>query len=112
EQVPGVVYGPSTDPKSVNVEPRELRKVLSGPHGMNALFKLDVDGDQAYEVMVRDFQQDPVSRRFVHADFVVVDKNKKITVEVPITFVGRAKGVVKGGKLRQVRRLAHVRCLP
>ena len=62
--------------------------------------------------MVKSLQRDPVSRRFLHADFYVVDADRKVTVHVPLELVGKSVGVGKGGSLRKAAREVVVSCLP
>ena len=76
------------------------------------MHELAVEGDSTRHVMVRDIQKHPVRRDLIHVDFVQVDPSKEVTVEVPVALQGRAKSVVAGGKLEQVRRCVTVSCLP
>ena len=58
------------------------------------------------------FKKHPVRRELMHIDFLKVDPTEKVVVEVPVAMQGRAKAVVAGGKLEQVRRNVTVSCLP
>ncbi|MEO1266916.1 MAG: hypothetical protein AAFX99_02395 [Myxococcota bacterium] len=61
--IPGVCYGPNQEPMHVAVDPKELRERLTGKYGVNAIFKLEVDGvDTAPTVRVSQYQKDPVTR--------------------------------------------------
>jgi large subunit ribosomal protein L25 len=53
-----------------------------------------------------------VSGEILHADLYEVDLNRPIRVEVPLKFVGKAKGVANGGILAPLERTATVECLP
>ena len=59
-----------------------------------------------------ELQSDPLSRELLHVDFIRVDLKSAITVKVPVEMVGRAKGVLAGGRMRLVRRVVDVSCLP
>ena len=111
-RLPAVVYSKGQDTLGVEVSPRELTHILRRPLRRNALIELAVEGDATRHVMVRDIQKHPVRRDLVHVDFVQVDPSKEVIVEVPVTLQGRAKSVVAGGKLEQVRRFVTVSCLP
>jgi large subunit ribosomal protein L25 len=91
-RVPAVVYGLDTAPLSVSVQWTELRKALNTEAGLNALITLEVDGGSELTI-VKDLQRDPVRRSVEHVDFLRVDRNVKITVEVPIVLMGEAKEV-------------------
>ncbi len=82
-KIPGVVYGLETEPKAVAVEWSALRAALTTDAGMNALIDLDVDGEKKL-TMVYDMQRHPVRREVTHVDFILIDVNKTISVEVPI----------------------------
>ncbi|MFP5322801.1 MAG: 50S ribosomal protein L25 [Acidimicrobiia bacterium] len=86
-KIPGVVYGLDSEPKAVAVAWSELRAALTTDAGMNALIDLDVDG-QKNLTMVYDMQRHPVRREVTHVDFILVDVNKTVDVDVPIVLEG------------------------
>jgi large subunit ribosomal protein L25 len=91
-RVPGVVYGMGNDPVPVSVVWRELRACLKTDAGVNAVIDLDIDGSR-HTSIVKEIQRHPVRRDVIHVDFLRVDPNKPVTVEVPVTLVGEAKKV-------------------
>lgn len=63
--------------------------------------------------LVRDIQKDPVSGRVIHVDFQALKDDEKITVSVPLKFVGEAVGVKQGGGTLSVHtHELDVSCLP
>ena len=82
-KIPAVVYGMGSEPKAIAVEWSALRAALVTDAGMNALIDLDVDGDKAL-AMVTDMQRHPVRRDVTHIDFILVDVNKTVDIDVPI----------------------------
>jgi large subunit ribosomal protein L25 len=97
-KLPGVVYGLGKDPVAVSVEYTDLRAALTTQSGMNAVFTLDVEGDQE-TVLVRSVQRDPIKRVVTHADFLRVDPESKVKLKVPIELVGDASAVTDNGGL-------------
>ncbi len=93
-KVPGVVYGLDSGPaERVGRSGPSLRTRRSNTEaGLNALITLEV-GDHTELTIVKDLQRDPVRRSVEHVDFLRVDRNVTITVEVPITLIGEAKEV-------------------
>ena len=89
-KVPGVVYGMGQDPQSVAVVWRELRAALTGEAGLNALIDLHVDGATGDLVMVKEIQRHPVRRDVLHVDFLRVNRDQAISVEVPVVLQGEA----------------------
>lgn len=90
--VPGVVYGLGSEPLPVTVQGLDLRRALTTDAGLNALLDLDVDGTREMAV-VKELQRHPVRRDVVHVDFLRVDPDARIEVEVPIHTEGEAEKV-------------------
>jgi large subunit ribosomal protein L25 len=62
--------------------------------------------------LVKDMQFHPISGDLIHTDLYEVDLAARITVRVPLRFVGKAAGVVRGGILQPIVREVEVECLP
>jgi len=96
-QIPAVVYGHGIDPTAVSVEARALRAALSTKSGLNAVLELTVD-DAPHLAMARDIQRHPVRGTVSHVDFLVVNRDEVVSVEVPLTLIGESHEVhVAGG---------------
>lgn len=85
-------------PVHLSVARRDLRVALSGPAGQNTILSLDVAGS-SYTAIVKDLQRHPVRRTVSHIDFIQVNLNEEITMNVPINLTGTAKAVVSAGGL-------------
>ena len=109
--VPGVVYGHGGDAKLFSVVDRELRVVLSEGH---ALFDLEIEGQDAVPVVVKEQQHHPVKGDIIHLDFLEVNLDEKIEAEVALDLEGtdQAPGVREGGVLEHVLREVTVEALP
>ena len=111
-KVPGVVYGQGVEPTSVAVNWRELRAVLTTEAGLNALIRLEY-GDTHQMAIVKEMQRHPVRRSVEHVDFLVVDVNQPVAVDVPIVLVGEAEAVLdEKGVVDQTLFTLHVNALP
>src|SRR4051794_33921340 len=91
--IPSVVYGMGGDPIPLTVEWRELRAALVTEQGLNAVIHLDIDGGEKTPTLVKDMQRHPVRRNVLHVDFIRVDLNKTVEVEVPVHLEGEAEAV-------------------
>ena len=98
EKIPAVVYGHGMDPVSVTVDRRDLRLALSGPAGVNAVVELNVAG-KIHPTVVKELQRHKVRRNVTHVDFLVVQMDQEITVDVPVVLYGEAKAVLAEGGL-------------
>ncbi|HEY0840658.1 MAG TPA: 50S ribosomal protein L25 [Vulgatibacter sp.] len=113
KQIPAVLYGPHAEkPLPIAVDPKALREAIRTAHRFNTILTLQLDEGGERTAMLRDYQQDPVTRELLHADFYEVVLDKPVTVPVPLVLTGRAAGVAEGGVLAQSRRVVDVVCLP
>jgi large subunit ribosomal protein L25 len=117
-RLPGIVYGRTpaskkADTLAVTVEPKELSRILHSESGANTLITLKIDGEPDAQVLVKEYQVDPISHHLLHADFYRVAMDKAITVTVPIVLRGEARGVKQqDGILDFVTRQIAIECLP
>jgi len=107
EIVPGVLYG-GDEPVHFSVPFSELRKLVYTPEVF--IVNLDIDGD-IYPAILQDTQWHAVEEEILHVDFLKVDDNKPVKIEVPINITGLAKGIKAGGKLKSNMRRLRVKAL-
>lgn len=109
--IPAVVYGKEREPKTVSVNNLELLKTVRD-EGRNAIISLDIESDTAVDVMLHEYQTDPVKGDVIHVDFYVVDMKEEMDVEVPLRLEGEAVGAKEGGVLQQPLYELQVRAKP
>ncbi|CAN5528060.1 50S ribosomal protein L25 [soil metagenome] len=93
-KVPAVVYGQGSDPTPIAVEWRALRQALTTDAGLNALITLQIDG-ASHLTIVKEMQRDRVRRSVSHVDFIIINPDEAIVVDVPIVFEGDAEQVTR-----------------
>jgi large subunit ribosomal protein L25 len=92
--IPGIVYGSQKPPVPISVDPKQVERILRSESGVNSIFMLNLVGkDQKRHAMIKDYQLDPVTSRLQHADFIRIQMDEAIEVNVPIQTVGEAPGV-------------------
>ena len=109
--VPAILYGHGMDPVKVAIDDRELYHVLHTEAGTNVLVDLQIGKDR-HLAMPREIQTDHIRGRFLHVDFLVVRRDEKITVDVPVHLVGESHGVKEGGVVEHHLWDLKVECLP
>ena len=114
--IPAVFYGPGRTTVQVGIGAEEFARKLSHLEGSH-LIRLVNDGGKDPElhdkaVLLREVQRHPVSDDILHVDFLEVSLTERLTVSVPLRFVGKAAGVVEGGILQPIVREIEVECLP
>ena len=109
--VPGIMYGPKTEPVMLSLSANDLTNMVR-KHGSAGLFiNLDLDKG-ARTVMLKDFQMDTFNLNCLHVDFQEIDLNKKIVVSVPVEITGESESIKMGGVLQTIRREIDVLCRP
>ncbi len=103
--VPGTVYG-IKEPTNISVDYNEISKAIYTAESY--IVNLDVDGEVTPTV-IREMQFHPVTDRILHLDFLRVDDENPVEINLPIKLVGAAKGVLAGGKLVPLSRRIKVR---
>jgi len=111
-RVPGVIYGHSRQPQSLAIDTRELERLLTQINAASTVIELSVDGAVA-RTLIREIQRHPFRRHILHVDFQELVAGEKVTVSVPLRFIGTAEGVRNaGGILEEVMHQLHIRVDP
>jgi large subunit ribosomal protein L25 len=109
--VPVVLYGHKREPQSLQIEERALRRTLKQAGGYH-LIAIDIRGEP-HMSLAREVQQHPLTRAILHADFQEVVMDEKLTLSVPLHFVGDAPAVKAGlGLLIHSREAVQIETLP
>jgi large subunit ribosomal protein L25 len=111
--IPGVLYGNGDKAHPFSIEERQLRRALTGDHGIHAILDVVLEGQQnAHHAVVKDYQLDPVRARLLHIDLHEVRLDQAIQTQVVVELVGEAAGQKEGGVLSQINREVRVEALP
>ena len=112
-KIPAILYGPKMQPVALEFNKREFSSRIAGLEGSHLVRLKSSAATLADKVaLVKDMQYHPISGDVIHADLYEVDLTAKIVVNVPLHFVGKAAGVVRGGILQPIIREIEVECLP
>ncbi len=110
--LPGIVYGIDSNPLSVELETHVVEQVLHHHASETILVDIDLEGEGAVSVLIKDVQHHPVSGALVHVDLQRVAANQTLQVEVSLELEGEPEGVKVGGLLDHVMHTILVECLP
>ncbi len=109
--IPAIIYGHETEPIPVQIEERELIRVLNQA-GPNRLITLRLDGRPRL-ALAREIQRDAITGKLLHVDFYTVVMTEKLSAEVPLVLVGESPAVERGeGVLQHGISTVEVECLP
>jgi large subunit ribosomal protein L25 len=112
--VPAVVYGANQPPQSIQIEHNTILLAAKHEWFFSSILDLNVDG-KVQKVLVRDWQKHPFKQQMLHMDFLRINENEAVRVNVPLHFLnqekspaGKTSGVVISHNLTEV----EVSCLP
>lgn len=110
--VPATIYGPKRVSTNIQVDRKEASKVFSEV-GSNQFFTLDIEGDKAVKALFKEVTLHPLKNEVLNLGFYQIDEDSKISVEVPIHFIGEAPAVKANlGFLVTTMDSVLVHCLP
>ena len=112
--VPAVVYGAGKDPVSISIPHKDIQKACRNEAFFAHIIKINVPGGSD-NAIIKDLQRHPAKDRIMHADFLRVQMDQEITVEIPLHFTNEDNCVgVKqdGGMISHVITSLEISCLP
>ena len=112
-KIPAVLYGSGHDPVAIEVDPKQISRILFSETGHNTIFDVEVAGKPAAKAMIVDWQREPINDRLIHIDLKRIALDKALRVSVRVKLLGIPVGVkTAGGILDQVLREVEIECLP
>lgn len=110
-RIPAVFYGKGVEATPISISGTDFLKVWKEA-GESTIVKISGVGEDR-DVLIHDVDVDPVKGDPRHADFYVIEKGKKLTVSVPLEFIGEAPAVKSlGGILTKVVHELEIEVLP
>jgi large subunit ribosomal protein L25 len=110
--IPGVLYGKGHS-RTIAVEERALRAVLTGPSGLHAIVDVVVEGQKTpHHAVLKEYERHPIRGTITHIDLHEVRLDQPIQATVAIQLVGDSIGVRQGAVIQHVTREIQVQALP
>lgn len=95
-RIPVVLYGHEIPSRSLSVSFLEFSRAYKAA-GENTVVELALPGGKPVNTLIYDTQIDPLTGKFLHADFYQVRMDEKVETSVPLVFVGEAPAVRESG---------------
>ncbi len=110
KKLPWIVYGKNQEPISLTLDSSEFLKLFRKT-GESSIIDLKV-GKKEIEVLVHDYQKQPVSGEFMHVDFFALTRWEKLTTKVSLNFVWESSAVKQWAILEELQKEVEISCLP
>jgi len=112
-KIPAVLYGSGANPVAIEVDPKQISRILFSESGHNTIFDVEVTGHATAKAMIVDWQREPIKDMLIHIDLKRIALDKLLRVKVRVKLLGIPVGVrTAGGILDQVLREVEIECLP
>lgn len=109
--IPAVFYGPKETAQSIQMVYADFEKIFKSA-GESTIVNLDLEG-KTLETLIHDVSYHPVRGTISHVDFYVVEKGKKVQVNIPLEFVGVSPAEKSlGGTLVKVMHELEIEAMP
>ncbi len=112
-KVPAIIYGAGKDSIKVSIDHNKLMHATENEAFFSQILTLDVAGKKE-KVVLKALQRDAYRPRILHADFFRISAKEKLTMTVPLHFLGEedAPGVKQGGVIARLFNELEISCLP
>ncbi len=113
DKVPAIMYGAGHEPMMLEITHKELARKLENDAFYSHILTLKIGGKD-HKAVLRDLQRHPARNKLIHADFQSVSDTQRITMHVPLHFIGAelSPGVkTQGGVVSHLMNSVEVRCL-
>lgn len=111
--IPAVVYGADKPATSLTFDHNKVIRFLEDEAVYSSILTITVD-DKPEQVVLKDLQRHPFKPKILHMDFMRINENEKLYMNVPIHFINadKAPGVIQGGVASHLMTDIEVICLP
>ncbi len=108
-KIPATLYGPDTKSATLQVNAMDFTRLPAAAY--SHVIELGTP-EGAVNALIRQVQRKHVSNEILNVEFYRVAKDRKLTVTVPLKFIGISPAVGKGGLLVEMFQTADLECLP
>ncbi|MEK4254058.1 50S ribosomal protein L25/general stress protein Ctc [Ureibacillus sp. FSL K6-2830] len=109
-KLPAVIYGYNIENTPIAIDYKEVAKEVQ-KRGSTSIFDIEVEGKKL-KALINEVQRCPLKGQVLHVDFLSVNMDEEVEVDVPIHAVGEAIGVKEGGVLTQILSTLKIKVKP
>ena len=94
-RIPAIVFGTGEDNMMIQLSAKEFGKWAR--NGKGGILELRFDDRDPIPVLLESVQRDPITREYIHVDFLRININEVVRTRVNLDYIGTAKGAKLGG---------------
>ncbi|MBX9771806.1 MAG: 50S ribosomal protein L25 [Candidatus Obscuribacterales bacterium] len=108
--VPATIYGPAIESESVQIDAKEFSRL---PHAAYShIIELVSAEGKPVSAIIRNVQRRATTQQVLNIEFYRVSSDRKLTVQVPLKFIGTSPAVGLGGLIQENYQEAEIECFP
>ena len=114
-RVPVVLYGAGRDPRNLTLNHNKVLRLIEDEGFFSSIIEFSADGGAKQKVVIKDMQRHPAKPVIMHMDFMRVDDNQELVMNIPIHFLNadncpasKVAGVVIDYQIHEI----EITCLP
>jgi large subunit ribosomal protein L25 len=113
-KVPAIMYGGGQEPRAIMLGKDRLQLHMEREAFYTSVLTLNL-GTESQAVIVKDVQRHPAKPHVLHLDFQRIVADEKITLNIPIHFLGEEESIgvsEQGGEISRLLTDVEISCLP
>ncbi|MBL4595715.1 MAG: 50S ribosomal protein L25/general stress protein Ctc [Robiginitomaculum sp.] len=112
--VPGVIYGADKEPTMITLEHDAIMHALNKEAFHTHILDVKLDDGKTETVVLKAVQRHVFKPKVEHVDFLRVKANEKLTMRIPLHYLGEEEcvGVKEGGVISKLMTDVEIKCLP
>tara|TARA_B100001029_G_scaffold65279_1_gene52875 strand:- start:608 stop:1327 length:720 start_codon:yes stop_codon:yes gene_type:complete len=111
-QVPAVVYGNENETRLIQIQEKDLKKILENPSIFSQVIELK-EQEASTKVLLKEVQVNPSNDKPIHVDFLTVSEKTEITINVPLKFINEDACIgvkQQGGMISHLKNEIELSC--
>jgi len=109
-KIPATLYGPGEPSQSVQIDEKEFTRLPSGAY--SHMVELDFGSGKPANCVIRSVQRRAYTGKILNVELYRVRLDRKISVTVPLKFVGTSPAIIFGAQLVEGYLEADIECFP
>ncbi|WEK53539.1 MAG: 50S ribosomal protein L25 [Candidatus Cohnella colombiensis] len=109
-RLPGIIFGAKSDNIMIDLSAKEFQQYTRT--GDSGVLEIELEGKGKIAVLLEDVQRDPVTREYIHVDFLRVNDNEVVRTKVTVEYTGTANIAKLGGVIQIQSTLIEIEALP